>query len=247
VFVTVDLKGEHSDPVVSFFGVKEDAAPAIVGFDMKTNKKYKLGEKPAEKSVKTFTQGLIDGKLTPEYKSAAIPEEPLDGGVSVRGRARAGGRGGVPAAGLRPRRPPARRPAARRPDDTLLTHLPNHPPGPPRPRPLQIVVGKSFDKIVKDVKKDVLLEVYAPWCGHCKQLDPIYKKLAKRFSKVGRRLASREAGGCMGAAAAAGGARRGAGRRALRFTARPGTANSGTPPSPQPHPNPPPNARSRTS
>jgi len=47
-----------------------------------------------------------------------------------------------------------------------------------------IVVGKSFDSIVKDAKKDVLLEVYAPWCGHCKKLDPIYKKLAKRFKKV---------------------------------------------------------------
>ena len=30
----------------------------------------------------------------------------------------------------------------------------------------------------------MLLEVYAPWCGHCKQLDPIYKKLAKRFAKI---------------------------------------------------------------
>lgn len=28
------------------------------------------------------------------------------------------------------------------------------------------------------------LQVYAPWCGHCKSLEPIYKKLAKRFAKV---------------------------------------------------------------
>jgi hypothetical protein len=27
------------------------------------------------------------------------------------------------------------------------------------------VVGKNFDKIVKDEAKDVLLEVYAPWVG----------------------------------------------------------------------------------
>ncbi|KAJ9506014.1 hypothetical protein QJQ45_016668 [Haematococcus lacustris] len=47
-----------------------------------------------------------------------------------------------------------------------------------------IVVGKSVDDIVFADDKDVLLEIYAPWCGHCKQLDPIYKKLAKRFSKV---------------------------------------------------------------
>lgn len=27
-----------------------------------------------------------------------------------------------------------------------------------------VVVGKSFDEIVLDESKDVLLEVYAPWC-----------------------------------------------------------------------------------
>jgi len=47
-----------------------------------------------------------------------------------------------------------------------------------------VVVGKSFDELVKDEERDVLLEVYAPWCGHCKQLEPIYHKLAKRFKKV---------------------------------------------------------------
>lgn len=49
---------------------------------------------------------------------------------------------------------------------------------------VKIVVGKTVDSIVKDKTKDVLLEVYAPWCGHCKKLEPTYKKLAKRFAKV---------------------------------------------------------------
>lgn len=53
-----------------------------------------------------------------------------------------------------------------------------------------VVVGKSFDSLVKDAKKDVLLEVYAPWCGHCKKLEPIYQKLAKRFRKARAGVAS---------------------------------------------------------
>jgi len=49
--------------------------------------------------------------------------------------------------------------------------------------PVQVVVGKTFDKIVGDKKKDVLIEMYAPWCGHCKSLEPIYKDLAKSLKK----------------------------------------------------------------
>jgi thiol-disulfide isomerase/thioredoxin len=33
-----------------------------------------------------------------------------------------------------------------------------------------VVVGSTFDTIVMDPTKDVLLEVYAPWCQHCKML-----------------------------------------------------------------------------
>jgi protein disulfide-isomerase A1 len=42
-----------------------------------------------------------------------------------------------------------------------------------------VLVGKSFDDIVMDPTKDVLVEFYAPWCGHCKSLAPIYEELAQ--------------------------------------------------------------------
>jgi len=50
--------------------------------------------------------------------------------------------------------------------------------------PVTIVVAKNFDQIVNDATKDVLVEFYAPWCGHCKQLAPIFDELGKTFEGV---------------------------------------------------------------
>ncbi|CAE7712676.1 PDIL1-4 [Symbiodinium sp. KB8] len=48
---------------------------------------------------------------------------------------------------------------------------------------VRVVVGSTFEQEVFTPDKDVLLEVYAPWCGHCKKLEPEYSKLAKKIKK----------------------------------------------------------------
>lgn len=47
-----------------------------------------------------------------------------------------------------------------------------------------VVVAKEFDKLVLDPAKDVILEVWAPWCEHCKALAPTIAKLARRFKNI---------------------------------------------------------------
>lgn len=45
-----------------------------------------------------------------------------------------------------------------------------------------VLDASNFDAIALDETKDVLVEFYAPWCGHCKRLAPDYEVVAKSFA-----------------------------------------------------------------
>ncbi|KAK3834511.1 MAG: hypothetical protein J3R72DRAFT_403878 [Linnemannia gamsii] len=47
--------------------------------------------------------------------------------------------------------------------------------------PVVVVVANNYEQVVHDNDKDVLIEYYAPWCGFCKRLAPIYDTLGAMY------------------------------------------------------------------
>jgi len=60
---------------------------------------------------------------------------------------------------------------------------PKSEPVPEQSGPVFVAVGSNIEEVVYQ-DKDVFIEFYAPWCGHCKSLAPVWKELAQKVAGV---------------------------------------------------------------
>jgi len=66
-------------------------------------------------------------------------------------------------------------------DGTIKRHLKSEEVPDNSDNAVKVVVGKNFDELVMDPTKNVFVEFYAPWCGHCKSLAPVWDELGEKY------------------------------------------------------------------
>lgn len=67
-------------------------------------------------------------------------------------------------------------------DGKLEPHLKSEPVPESNDGPVKVAVAQNFEELVTQNPKDILIEFYAPWCGHCKKLAPAYEELGTKMA-----------------------------------------------------------------
>ncbi|KAG2729072.1 hypothetical protein I3760_01G233600 [Carya illinoinensis] len=126
MFIYIDIAYENlAKPFLTLFGLEEAENTVVTAFDNRISSKFLLPSDPTRTNIEEFCQGLLDGALSPYFKSQTIPDN--------------------------------------------------------KDASIQIIVGKTFDDLVLSSPKNVLLEVYTPWCIKCETTSKHVEKLAKHF------------------------------------------------------------------
>ncbi|KAI9821000.1 MAG: hypothetical protein M1826_000779 [Phylliscum demangeonii] len=70
----------------------------------------------------------------------------------------------------------------------LHIHSGNSLSDPPSPSGVQNLTPSTFDDAILHSHTPALVEFYAPWCGHCQTLAPVWAELAARFAFAADRV-----------------------------------------------------------
>lgn len=126
MFMYVDISDENlAKPYLTLFGLEEAENTVVTAFDHRMSSKFLLQSDLTPTNIEDFCKRLLDGTLSPYFKSQPIPDN--------------------------------------------------------KEASIQIIVGKTFDDLVLSSPKNVLLEVYTPWCINCETISKHVERLAKHF------------------------------------------------------------------
>jgi len=67
-------------------------------------------------------------------------------------------------------------------DGSIKRHLMSEAEPEKNDEPVFYITGTNFESVAYDENKAVFVEFYAPWCGHCKSLAPVWDKLGEAFA-----------------------------------------------------------------
>ncbi|TBU32775.1 disulfide isomerase [Dichomitus squalens] len=73
-------------------------------------------------------------------------------------------------------------------DNKLQPELKSQPIPDVQDEPVFNLVGKQFEEVIFDDDRDVFVEFYASWCGHCKRLKPTWDQLGEHFAELRDRV-----------------------------------------------------------